>query len=158
MINNYLQILQDSLIKKIDLLEQVEAKSLMQAEYLKAPRVDLELMDANMEEKAGLIDRILSLDDGFEGIYAKIKDELLDKKELYKNEIHNLQELITRVTEKSASIQALEARNKTQMDVVFSNRKKELQSRRNAMSVARDYYQTMNKVKYVTPQFLDKKK
>jgi len=44
------------------------------------------------------------------------------------------------------------------MDIVFSNQKKEVQSKKNAMSVARDYYQNMNKVKHVSPQFLDRKK
>lgn len=158
MIRNYLQIMQDSLLRKLELLETVEAKSLEQSEMLKEPRVDLALIDANMDEKTELIDEILSLDNGFESIYAKIRDQLLNEKEQYKNEIRTLQGLIARITEKSASIQALEGRNKAQMDTILSNRKKELQSKKNAMSVARDYYQTMNKVKYVSPQFLDKKK
>ncbi len=158
MINNYLLILQDSLIKKLDLLKQVEAKSLEQAEMLKEQKVNLALIDANMEEKAKLIDSILALDDGFESIYEKIRVQLQGGKEQYKHEISILQGLIEKVTEKSTSIQALEARNKVQMDMVFSKQKKELQSRKNAMSVAKDYYQTMNKVKYVSPQFLDKKK
>lgn len=158
MIRNYLQIMQDSLLRKLDLLETVESKSLEQSEMLKESRVDLALIDANMDEKTELIDEILSLDNGFESIYAKIRDQLLNEKEQYKNEIRTLQGLIAKITEKSASIQALEGRNKAQMDTVLSNRKKELQSKKNAMSVARDYYQTMNKVKYVSPQFLDKKK
>ena len=44
------------------------------------------------------------------------------------------------------------------MDIVFATQKKEVQNRRNAMSVARDYYQNMNKVKHVSPQFMDHKK
>ncbi|MGN0306788.1 MAG: flagellar protein FliT, partial [Lachnospiraceae bacterium] len=60
--------------------------------------------------------------------------------------------------EKSAGIQAIEARNKAKMEIVFNREKKALQSKRNAMSIATDYYQTMNKVKVVSPQFLDKKK
>lgn len=158
MIKNYLQIMQDSLEKKLDLLEKVEEKSLEQSDMLKETRVDLACIDANMDEKAELIDEILSLDNGFESIYGKVRQQLLNEKELYKNEIHSLQGLISKITEKSASIQALESRNKMQMGTVLSNRKKELQSKKNAMSVARDYYQTMNKVKYVSPQFLDKKK
>ena len=158
MIMSYLNILQDSLIKKIDLLEQVEKKSLEQSEMIKGSKVDLELVDANMDEKAALIDEILKLDNGFESIYEKVREQLISNKEQFKVQIHNLQGLIAKVTEKSTAIQAIEARNKAQIDIVFSTQKREVQNRRNAMSVARDYYQNMNKVKHVSPQFLDHKK
>ena len=155
---NYLQILQDSLVKKLELLDEIEKKSLEQSDMIKEPNVDLALVDFNMDEKAKLIDDVLALDDGFESIYEKIREQLIANKEQFKPQINALQNLIEKVTEKSASIQAIEARNKAQMELVFSNQKRELQSRRNAMSVAKDYYQNMNKVKHVSPQFLDQKK
>ena len=158
MINSYLQILQDSLIKKLELLTKIEEKSLEQSEMIKNPNVDLALIDLNMDEKAKLIDEVLALDEGFESVYEKIRIHVVPNKELYKSEIQSLQKMIEKVTAKSASIQAIEARNKAEMSVVFSNQKRGLQGKRNAMSVARDYYQNMNKVKYVTPQFLDRKK
>ena len=158
MMRSYLQILQDSLVKKLVLLTKIEEKSLEQAEMLKKRAMDFELVDFNMDEKMKLIEEVLVLDDGFESIYGKIRLQLESNKELYKVEIKALQNLIMKVTEKSASIQAIEARNKTQMDVYFANQKKGLQSKRNAMTVARDYYQNMNKVKHVSPQFMDWKK
>ena len=158
MMGNYLQILQDSLVKKLELLDEIEKKSLEQSDMIKEPNVDLALVDFNMDEKAKLIDDVLALDDGFESIYEKIREQLIANKEQFKPQINELQSLIEKVTEKSASIQAIEARNKTQMEVVFASQKREVQSRRNAMSVAKDYYQTMNKVKHVSPQFLDQKK
>ena len=158
MITSYLNILQDSLIKKIELLEQIEKKSLEQSEMIKVTNVDLELVDVNMDEKAKLIEEIVKLDHGFESIYEKVREQLLVNKEQYKVQIHNLQGLISKITEKSTAIQAIEARNKAQMDIVFATQKKEVQNRRNAMSVAKDYYQNMNKVKHVSPQFMDHKK
>lgn len=158
MIRSYLQILQDSLEKKLKLLIAIEEKSLKQAEMLKNSEVNLAAVDTNMDEKAELIDKILSLDEGFESIYAKIREQLTLNKEQYKDEIKAIKSMIVKVTEKSASIQAIEARNKAQMEVVFSSQKRALQNRRSAMSVARDYYQNMNKVKHVSPQFLDQKK
>ena len=155
---SYLQILQDSLQKKYELLCKIEAKSLEQSEMLKSRSVDLAQVDLNMDEKAELIEQVLSLDNGFESIYEKIRTQLLPNKEQYKEQIVALQKLIEKVTEKSASIQSTEARNKAQMDMFFSNQKREIQGKRNAMSVARDYYQNMNKVKHVSPQFLDRKK
>lgn len=158
MMTSYLQILQDSLIKKYELLCKIEEKSLEQSEMLRTQDVNLSQVDINMDEKAKLMEEVLSLDNGFESIYEKIRTQLLPNKEQYKTQIVALQKMIEKVTEKSASIQAIEARNKAQMDIFFSNQKKELQGRRNAMSVARDYYQNMNKVKHVSPQFLDQKK
>ena len=158
MMTSYLQILQDSLVRKYELLCKIEEKSLEQSEMLKSQNIDFAKVDFNMDEKAELIEEVLSLDNGFESIYEKIRTQLLPNKEQYKTQIAAIQKLIEKVTEKSASIQAIEARNKAQMDIFFSNQKKELQVRRNAMSVARDYYQNMNKVKHVSPQFLDQKK
>ena len=158
MIRSYLQILQDSLEKKLKLLIAIEEKSLEQAEMLKNSEVNLAAVDTNMDEKAELIEKINSLDEGFESIYAKIREQLTLNKEQYKDEIKAIKSIIVKVTDKSASIQAIEARNKAQMEVVFSSQKRALQNRRSAMSVARDYYQNMNKVKHVSPQFLDQKK
>ena len=158
MMRSYLQILQDSLIKKLELLNKIERKSLEQTEMLKKQTLDAELVDFNMDEKLEMIEEVLALDEGFESIYGKIRVQLESNKELYRAEIKVLQNMIMKVTEKSASIQAIEARNKTQMDVYFANQKRGLQSKRSAMSVAKDYYQNMNKVKHVSPQFMDWKK
>ena len=158
MISSYLCILEDSLVKKLELLKRIEEKSLEQSVMIKDNHINPDLMDKNMDEKLKMIEEINSLDDGFEALYGKIKKELEEKKEQYKSQIRKLQGLIEKITEKSSSIQAIEARNKSQMDLYFTKQKKELQSRKSAMSVARDYYQNMNKVKHVSPQFLDHKK
>ena len=158
MMSSYLQILQDSLIKKLELLTRIEEKSKEQFQMIKAETVDIEAIDANMDEKNELIQEALKLDDGFEHLYQRIKEELNDNKEKYKKEIVELKVLISQVTEKSASIQAIEARNKSEMDIYFGSQKKGIQTRKNAMSVAKDYYQNMNNVKHVLPQFLDSKK
>lgn len=158
MMNNYLQILQDSLNKKLEILIQIEEKSREQAQMLKEGNGTLPQIDENMDAKARLIEELEPLDNGFESLYEKIREELVLHKEQYRDEIQKLQQLITQVTERSASIQALEARNKAEMELFFSREKKKLQSSKNAVSVATNYYQNMNKVKNVEPQFLDRKK
>ena len=158
MMNSYLCILEDSLGKKLELLKKIEEKSLEQSVMIKTNKIDPDLLDQNMDEKLKMIQEVNTLDDGFESLYGKIKRELEEKKEQYKEPIRRLQALIVKVTEKSSSIQAIEARNKIQMDLYFNSRKKELQSRKSAMSITRDYYQNMNKAKHAAPQFLDQKK
>lgn len=158
MIETYLGILKDSLEKKLEILNKIEEKSLEQSQMLKNPALDLYTIDLNMDEKVQLIEEINHLDEGFDSVYARIKVELEEQKGKYKSEINVLKELIIKVTEKSSIIQAIEARNKIQIESYLSKEKKEIQTKKSAMSVAKDYYQNMNKVKHVSPQFLDKKK
>ena len=89
MMGNYLQILQDSLVKKLELLDEIEKKSLEQSDMIKEPNVDLALVDFNMDEKAKLIDDVLALDDGFESIYEKIREQLIANKEQFKPQLMN---------------------------------------------------------------------
>lgn len=157
-LGSLLQILKDSLSQKLVILQAIEAKSKEQAELILNPEVTLEDIDRNMDEKSVLIDKLTKLDAGFEALYDNIRKELAEHKALFKEEIAAIQELITKVMERSASIEALEARNKTAIEGIFANRKKELQHRKTASSVARHYYEATNRLNVINPQFLDKKK
>ncbi len=153
-----LQILKESLEQKLDILGAIEGKSKEQAEMLSETEVVLQDIDRNMDEKAGLIERITKLDSGFEALYDNIREVLQDNKDSYKKEIADIQNLICMVMEKSASIEALEKRNKAAIETYFSDRKKELQHRKTASSVVQQYYKAANKLNVINPQFLDKKK
>jgi len=153
-----LQILQDSLEQKLLVLTAIEQKSKEQSVLVSNPEVALDDIDKNMEEKSQLIDKLTRLDGGFETLYNSIREELLDKKDAYKSQIAKIQDLISKVMEKSASIEVIEARNKTAIEGIFRNRKKDLQHKKNVSTVARQYYQSANKLTVIPPQFLDKKK
>ena len=153
-----LQILQDSLEKKIDLLGTIEEKSKEQKIIIKKENFTFQEMDENMEEKSKLIEQLSLLDNGFETLYEKIRKELLENKEQYRIQIEEIQNLIVEVTARGASIEAIEARNKAAIEAYFSREKKELQKRKNVSSVARSYYQTAKQMNNVVPQFLDTKK
>ena len=153
-----LQILQDSLEKKIDLLGTIEEKSKEQEMIIKKENFTFQEMDENMEEKSKLIEQLSLLDNGFETLYEKIRKELLENKEQYRIQIEEIKNLIVEVTARGASIEAIEARNKAAIEAYFSREKKELQKRKNVSSVARSYYQTAKQMNNVVPQFLDTKK
>ena len=153
-----LQILQDSLEKKINLLGTIEEKSKEQEIIIKKENFTFQEMDENMEEKSKLIEQLSLLDNGFETLYEKIRKELLENKEQYRIQIEEIQNLIVEVTARGASIEAIEARNKAAIEAYFSREKKELQKRKNVSSVARSYYQTAKQMNNVVPQFLDTKK
>lgn len=157
-LNNYLSVMIESLEKKDELLAALEAKSKEQTEMIKNPDALLSDIDKNMDEKAELIDELTKIDSGFEALFSDIKDGLNEHKDEYREEIKRIQDLISEVMAKSASVQAIEARNKTEMEKRFAAERKELQQRKNVSKVAYDYYATSNKIDLITPQFMDKKK
>ena len=65
-LSTLLQMLQESLVQKNDILTKIEAKSKAQAELIAKPDVTLEELDRNMDEKAALIARIMKLDSGLD--------------------------------------------------------------------------------------------
>lgn len=156
MLANYLLILKESLEKKLSILQDIEFKSKEQAQMIK-DELPFEDIDKNMDDKESLIDELERLDEGFDSLYAKIKSELADNKDQFREEIKTIQELISKVMETSASIEVIESRNKTAMTNRFVNEKKDLSDKRAISSTAYDYYKTANKLQAVGPQFLDSK-
>lgn len=155
---NYLQVLEESLYKKVKVLQKIEELNSRQEQILKAEVVVEKDFDASIEEKGLLIDELNKLDEGFENLYAHIKEQLLTERYSYKQQISVLQELIVQVTEKGVSIQTQEARNKVLVEKYFATEKQKLQRGRRSSKVAFDYYRNMKQSQIVEPQFMDKKK
>ncbi len=157
MLDKYLKILSESLDKKAEILLSIESKSKEQRELIEG-EADLGAIDANMDEKDALITELIKLDEGFEALYDNIKSELNEHKDEHKDAIAAIQDKIRTVMELSTSIEAIEARNKADMEKRFSFEKKNMQDQRKASTAAYDYYKVSNKLNAVTPQFMDKKK
>lgn len=158
MINNYLNILEDSLKKKIEVLNRIGEVNDAQTEVIKGESADLEAFDQMMEEKDLYINELTKLDEGFESLYDNVKQELVGNRQKYADQIKRLQELITQITDKSVSIQAQEARNKALVENCFKKKRQELGYSRKNSQAAYGYYQNMNNMKGIQPQFMDKKK
>ena len=110
-----------------------------------------------MEEKSACIDILNSLDDGFQSIYDRVRDDIQMYKQNYKDDIKRLQELIREVSSLSATIQAQESRNKLQIERKFRQLREETKTAKRSVSMANKYYQNMSRVSN-EPQFMDKKK
>lgn len=155
---NYLQVLEESLDKKLDVLERIEALCVRQEQILNGDIVSEEEFDSSIEEKGVLIDELTKLDEGFETLYGHVKEQLAEGKENYKTQIAALQKRITEVTEKSVAIRAQEARNQKLAEKYFLKAREDLKKGRKSSKAALDYYRNMNKSQMVSPQFMDKKK
>ena len=76
MTENYLTLLEESLQKKLQVMEEIQQYNLKQQETFESEKVDMDGFDAAVEEKDRLIEKLTSLDNGFESLYSKVKEEL----------------------------------------------------------------------------------
>lgn len=154
----YLTVLQESLQKKINVMEEILRISQRQSEILVKEPVDLEEFDRCVDDKDVCIEQLNKLDEGFEVLYQRVAEELNGHREQYASWIRETQELITQVTEKSVEIQALEARNKQAVEAVFQKERVEAGHGKRSARVAMDYYRNMSNTHVVPPQYMDQKK
>lgn len=155
---NYLSVLEDSLRKKLQILDELTTYTAQQQELLKSEELDYDAFDRLVEKKDPLVQTIMELDQGFETVYDRIKEQLLGHKELYAVQIRTLQNLISELTDKSVKLQAMEQRNKTAVEQQFRKSKEKIRQGRQNKRAALNYYKNMNNSNYVPPQFLDNKK
>ena len=158
MAENYLLIMIQSLNKKIQVLDCIIDADERQKAALENPGLDPDDFDKIVEEKAKYIEHLDLLDQGFDKLFTRVKEALNDNREAYKNEIREMQTLITTITEKSNKIQVQEARNKDLMTQKFSKIRKQARDVRASQQAVNQYYQNMKKINYIDPQFMDNKK
>lgn len=158
MINSYLSILEDSLEKKKEVLSSIQEANQEQNELLKADKLDLERFDGLVDKKDAFIKELEKLDEGFEALYEKIRQELLQNKAMYAEQIKRIQALISEVTEKSVSIQAQETRNRDLVAAHFSKERTALGQGRKSSKAAYSYYQNLSKAIQEEKRIMDMKK
>lgn len=158
MMENYLDILEECLQKKLKVLEEIAAYNQEQEQLLGKESVSLEELDENMSHKDELIRKVTALDEGFETLYERIKEQILTNKDVYKEQIIKLQQLISQITEKGVSIQAQEARNKKLIEDYFKRERSQLRQNRQSSKAAYNYYKSVNNTNVVMPQMMDQKK
>ena len=157
MTDNYLEILIESLHKKIEVLDEIARYNNEQKELLKNSDLSMEKLDENMEQKDALIYKLQDLDKGFESLYERVREELLNNKDAHKTQIKNMQDLISVVTEKGVSVQAQEARNKQLIEEYFVRERRQISQGRKSSKAAYGYYKNMSNSNVVPPQFMDQK-
>lgn len=154
---NYLTILEESLQKKIAVLQRIQQYNEVQKQAFSSDKASMDDFDAAVEEKGKLIEELTKLDQGFEILYANVAEQLKDNREKYKEHIKRLQDLVRQVTELGNNVQVQEARNKKLIEEFFGRQRAEIKQGRKSSKAAFDYYRNMSGTKHVPPQFLDSK-
>lgn len=152
------QILVESLEKKSRVLDEIIKENEAQELLFKQEELDVEALDASADRMGELAEKLELLDEGFEAVYDRIRKELIDNKSAYREEIKRMQELIAEITEKVVGINAARMRNKLQAENQFKKSRQQIGKVSSKMKASQNYYNSMNKLNYVDPQFYDNKK
>lgn len=157
--DDYLQLLEESLVKKIRVLDQIEKFNLRQKAVLSLEdsTPDFDKFDLFIDEKGKLIDELKSLDDGFEVLYERVADKLKADIPGNASRIRKLQELIREITDKSVELQKQEAENKALIERYFKNIRGDIGKGRNSLNVAYSYLQSQRGLGNSESYFLDSK-
>ena len=154
----YVDIMLQSLRKKIQVLDSIIEQNWIQKEKLENEQATADEFDQTVEKKAALIEQLEQLDTGFDKLYDRVRDELRINRHLYADKIRKMQEYIHVITDKSMEIQAQEARNRELMTQKFAMVRQKAKNLRTNNKAATKYYKNMMQLNYVAPQFLDNKK
>ncbi len=156
--DTYLDMLQDSLKKKLDILNRIMRYQKEESDMLQSEGMQMEAFDKSIHEKVVLAESIDSLDDGFEQVYDRIREEMIRNKERYAGSIRAMQNMIAEISEKNILIQAEENRLRLEVDNFAKRESALLRQKRDNGKAARSYFNNMKKLNYVGSQFMDKKK
>ena len=155
----YVKMLEDSLVKKVELLNQLQGINLEQREILEDYDTTPEELDENINRKSDIIERLDKMDEGFQSVYDKIKDDIVSNKDDYSNEIKHIQELITHIMDLSADVQAKELQNKDIATARFTHIRSQIRETKHGQKAVASYYASMmNNTGYEDSQFWDQKK
>ncbi|MDK2807592.1 MAG: hypothetical protein PWP24_325 [Clostridiales bacterium] len=153
----YVIILVDTLKRKLILLNDVLDMTNFQNKLIAEDKVDTDEFEGTFISKQEMIDTINQVDDGFEQIYDRVKEELKEHAPLYREEIVVLKELISEITKKSVAIQTAEHRNRDLMERYFSARKKAIKDYNVGNKTVRRYQDAMKNQYTEQSYFVDKK-
>lgn len=157
--NTYIKILLDSMKKKERIMQYLLGETKEQKQILLVEPFDIDNFEKSMERKELLMEQLNQLDDGFEIMYQRVKEELSKKREMYQTEIIELKKLISSVTDISVKIQVLEQRNKRSMEQCLIKQKQEIKQAKVSNQTAAKYYNNMaNQYQNNQSYFLDRKK
>ena len=74
--STYVNIMIQSLHKKVKVLEEIKSLNQLQKALLEDERSSVDEVDKTVEDKSACIKQLEQLDDGFETLFAKVKEAL----------------------------------------------------------------------------------
>ena len=83
MTKSYLNILEESLEQKLQIMAEIQKYSVLQQEVFQSQEADLDRFDEYVDKKDVLLQKLTALDSGFEALYRNVSEELKGNREKY---------------------------------------------------------------------------
>ena len=139
--NNYLDILEESLKKKKETLNLIFESNEKAKGIFGGSTDNLDEIDTYIEEKEKLTKRLEELDEGFESVYERVSDEIKANKDMHSEQIRRLQKLVREVSADTAKVQAQESRMRADFERFIEKQKGSIGEGRKHSRAAMAYYQ-----------------
>lgn len=154
----YVSALQESLKNKYEVLQKIYEETERQRKAVSTETLDIDEFEKAVQEKEELIERIQSLDEGFNSIFAKISDALHQQKQQFKPQILEMQNMLRTMTDLGVKIQALEQKNRNRFESLVVEKRQEVRDFQKNNRTANTYNQHMaNRHQQWQSYFVDKK-
>jgi hypothetical protein len=140
----YVNIMKDSLLRKEKYLEELLSLTLQQGELARNEKFDDDAFMGLVDRKEILINNVNEIDKGFSSVYDRVRSEVLEDKELYKNELADMQDSIRRCVDLGMQIEAAEKRNQNELEMVFTTKHRGIRQMKQSKSIANKYYKSMS--------------
>lgn len=154
----YLEVLIQSLRKKIMILNRLSVLNQDQRAMLNDENLDPDQFEINVRDKEELINQIVAMDAGFDEVYSHIKELVERDHAVYETELNQMKDLIRQVIAKDAAIRIEEQQNYELAQKKFASVKKQVREVRASQKMVNSYYQNMMKQNRYEPQYMDNKK
>ena len=144
---SYISIMIQCLKKKEGILDQIIRHNDTQAKLFLDTNLDPDVLEKSIEEKGELIQSLNLLDEGFQQTFDRMRDEITQHREQYCDEIRQMQQLITSITEKGNTIQVQEQKNKKAADEHFTRVHRQINQTKANFAKVSQYYRNVMDVK-----------
>lgn len=154
----YIRMILDILNKKESNLKALLELTTAQEQILKGEEFDEEAFMNIMKKKREHLRKLEEFDNGFQSIYNRVAEELKNNKNEYKNQILEMQGLITGITDLGVKLTALEEKNKNVLETKFREKKQSIRQFKVSKQTADKYYKNMIGMQTGASYFMDQKK
>ncbi len=140
----YVSIMQQSLERKKKYLQDILNITKEQETIAKGKKFDDASFERTIDDKEILINNVNEIDKGFTSVYERVRAEVLENKEIFKQELSAIQRLIRECVDLGMEIETLEERNRALLEQAFARGFKGIRQAKQSKQVASKYYQSMS--------------
>lgn len=140
----YVTIMKESLVRKRNYLQEILELTNKQGELAAAQELDEEAFGLIIDKKDILISNVNEIDKGFTAVYERVRRELIQDKDLFKEDLRAIQESIRQCVDLGMSIERAELRNKSALETAFAKSFRGVKQLKQSKQVVNKYYKSMS--------------